>query len=65
MLVQDTARLAATDAYMAAWRRLIAEAKAAEASGRPIYAKRLRFQASLVARATLAEELDAKPRDLP
>lgn len=55
--VSRTGRRAA-EAYRSMARRLDAEAKRADRSGRPLTATRLRFQARIAMKAAWAEETD-------
>ena len=62
MDTRDAAVLAAIERYDTRHRDLIADAQQADADQRPLTARKRRYQASLVARAALAEELDPTPR---
>ncbi len=62
MSVRDRSLIEAIATYDKIHATLVANAKKAEKDRRPILATRLRYQASMVARAALAEELDPEPR---
>lgn len=63
-MTTDRAVLAAIERYDERHRALIADAQAAEADKRPLTARKLRYKASIVARAALAEEMDTRPAGL-
>jgi hypothetical protein len=62
--VRDPAVKAATNVYADIHRSLLMEAQEEERDRHPATARKLRYKASIVARAALAEELDPEPGGL-
>jgi hypothetical protein len=57
----DRARDAATDFYSERHRRMLLDARQLDRRQMPLSARKVRYRASLIARAALAEELDPEP----
>jgi hypothetical protein len=65
MAVQSPAAKAAVRVYSEFHASLLKEAREADDAQRPLKARTLRYRASMVARAALAEELDPPPAMTP